>query len=806
MAESGKKPNNELYELNDLLAGVKPAEESLEDIMAEIYGRPEAPTPPDPAPREPQGEAEAEPAGPAEPEGPEEERPAPVLRIDDTEQPDQPFAPPPVRSPAGHIAPVPRRRKPEPEDGPEEEPEAVPEPESPSAWVEPEPDAPTPQEIDAASVDEDAPRPDGEAPEEQPKRRAPQKTTPPPEEYRARQPVVRKRKSGRKRSGAAELRARAFAFADAMFSQAVKSDQDVELAEKYIPGTDEEEEAPAEAVRRPRRPRREPPPAEDTPPGELSRAYAGGLAFLRQRVFFLFLLSFVNCYLAWAGDSVLPLPQVLRDSPRLLAGCELWLMGWAVVFALDVLQAGFRDLKRRFPTFRSIASLGVAVTALDAVSYCAALREGTAPFCAPATLILFGLVWGAYDRQHADYLACRQAALAQNPYRITKDELMWNARDTFTKARGSAEGFGAQIQAPNRAERMQYRLAPLILLAALLFSILASFGHGYPGRFLWSLSVILMAASPLSTLLCYAQPWLRLIRRLEKSGATVAGWPGAHCAAGENGVLITDADIFPAGLVQFNGIKVYGKISLEKLAGCTASLIRASGSGLSELFDNLVRTQGGFYRGVDELKCYEGGLSGSIRGEQILVGSADFMHVMDIQLPPNLKVNDAVFCAMDGALRGIFALNYAKNPSLRPTVLTLLQAKQIPVMASRDFNVTPAMLRQKMKIPVERLEYPPVERRMELTAEDQEHDTLCGILSRDSVESYAEVIVGCRRLRSAANFSAVLTAIASLVGLFLGYYLTAVGAFAALSPINVIAFLLLWLIPTILISGNVNRY
>ena len=39
MAENGGKPNNELFELNDLLAGVEPSEESLEDIMAEVYGK-----------------------------------------------------------------------------------------------------------------------------------------------------------------------------------------------------------------------------------------------------------------------------------------------------------------------------------------------------------------------------------------------------------------------------------------------------------------------------------------------------------------------------------------------------------------------------------------------------------------------------------------------------------------------------------------------------------------------------------------------------------------------------------------------
>ncbi len=40
----------------------------------------------------------------------------------------------------------------------------------------------------------------------------------------------------------------------------------------------------------------------------------------------------------------------------------------------------------------------------------------------------------------------------------------------------------------------------------------------------------------------------------------------------------------------------------------------------------------------------------------------------------------------------------------------------------------------------------------------------------------------------------------------LGYYLTTVQAFVSLTPTNVLLFLALWLIPTLLISGNVNRY
>ena len=131
----------------------------------------------------------------------------------------------------------------------------------------------------------------------------------------------------------------------------------------------------------------------------------------------------------------------------------------------------------------------------------------------------------------------------------------------------------------------------------------------------------------------------------------------------------------------------------------------------------------------------------------------------------------------------------------------------VPVLAPRDFNITPAMVRQKLKVPVERMEYPPVERRLELTEPGQEHsETLCALLNRDTVEAYSAAIVGCRRLRAAVRSNCILGLIASLAGLVLGYYLTTMQAFASLTPGNVLIFLALWLIPTLLVNGNVNRY
>ncbi len=830
MAENGRKPNNELFELNDLLAGVEAAEESVEDILAEVYGT----APPKGAPPAPPAEEPPE-TSPAEEESPVEEPPAaePAEEEPPTEVDDAPAeAPPPTsvspvawddETPPDEFPPLPPRRTQKRKKPADRRPRAMPSdeapdapageqrprrtPVSPSAWVEPT-GAELPPELLEAGFPEDVEthRPDGLTPEKRYHPRPPVEpqreddeddwADQPPEE----EPPVRQ-------SRLSQWRARADAFADSMFSQAATEDEEADMAERYIPGTDVEEPRAPRPVRKPR-PKRVRPQAKDIPPQRLARIFFTGMNFMNRRVLLLLLLTLAESYLTVAECTNLTLFAPLRQPPLLLAALELLLLGWAIVFSLEVRWMGFASLRDGLLTLHTVASTAVVVTVLDAVVYCTLGREGPTPYCAPATLILLCLTWGAYDRKLANYRACRQAAFAQEPCRITKDEQLWMSRDTFVKEQGDTMDFGAQLQEPNGAELIQRRVAPIVLLAAFLFAFLSSVGRGRPLQFLWCLSVILIAASPLSSLLCFGQPWLRLTRRLERAGAAVAGWPGAYSAAGDAGVLLSDTDLFPAGTVQINGLKVCGKISLEKLVGCAASLIRTSGSGLADQFDNQVRIHGGFYRQVEDFKCHEaGGLSGIIRGERVMVGTADFMRLMDVPPRQDVKAKNAIFCSINGVVEGIFVFNYAKTNSVRPAVLSLLHAQLIPVLVPRDFNVTPSMVRQKLKLPVERMEYPPIERRIELTEPGLEHaSTLTALLSRDSVESYAEAIVGSRRLHATVRTSAILSVVASLVGLALGYYLTAVQAFNSLAPVNVLAFLVLWLIPTLMISGRVNRY
>ena len=610
--------------------------------------------------------------------------------------------------------------------------------------------------------------------------------------------------------GIEELRQRADDFAGHMFEDALSGkDANSRRAERLIPGVDEEEVPPAPV--RERKPRKLIPPAPDLPAAELAKRYAKGLKGLRLRCVLVLLLILPQVWLTIIPDLPGELSvQLGMDNGTLRCYVLAAVQVLALLLGLDVVLSGLARLFQGKAGMDAIVILANLFTLADALTL-PALSQGQVariPFCAVGVLSLWCMMDGALLKRRGQRLACRTAAAASEPYLVTRDQGKWNGKDTYMKWSGPVEGFGSQIQGEDGAERIYRVIVPILIAACILFSVISSVGRGRGGDILWCLAAIFSAAGSLSATFCFGMPWRRLCQRLNKSGAALAGWQGVLRETRGANLVLNDIDLFPVGSVQLNGIKVFGNFPIDKVVAVTATVIRDAGSGLEKTFYDLLRSQGTLYRNGSEFTAYEGGgASETIRGEQILVGSASFMALMDVALPPGLKVKNAVFCAIDGELAGIFALNYHLPNTVPYAIDALIRNKVVPVLATRDFNLIPSMLRQKCKLPVEKMEFPAVERRRELSDREQEHsDVLTAVLCREGVGPFAEAVVGAGRLRAAVRLSAGLACLGSAVGALLGFYLTFVAAYASLTAMNVMLFLFMWLVPTPLISNWVDRY
>lgn len=596
---------------------------------------------------------------------------------------------------------------------------------------------------------------------------------------------------------------RANDFADNMF-RSEQQDEQARLEERYTPGTDQEATPPAKPQKPKRAKRRE--AAPDLNAADLAQRYRTGLDSLGRRIWMVLVIAVALTALALAQELGWPLPAVLAEDPKVLALCLTWGLALAAVLGLDVLWLGLSAPVRRCTGLHTMAAVAVLATLLDGVCYAAVGREGPLPLSGLAALSLFGAMWGAYDRKKALYISCRTVSGTAEPYRVTLDEDKWDGAPAFDKVAGSTEGFGSQIQSMDGATRICRIVVPILLIGAVVLSVGATVACGERSMLLWCLSTVLVAASPVSSLLIYGQPLLRVTRRLDRFGAVLAGWDGAESMSGQANILIKDEDLFPAGCVTITDVRYFGNVSEERVVACTTSMLRSAGSGLTGIFEDLLKMQGGFCRTVNDLECSEaGGLSATIRGDNVLVGTDGFMTVNRIPLE-GYRVRSAVYCAINREIVGMFKLEYTPSHYVKPALRELIRSGVSPVLATRDFNITPGTL-QRYDLPADQMEYPPIKRRRELSQPGQVHnDTLGALLLREGLGAFSDAVVGGRRLCSLVRLNTVLALLASLVGILIAAYLTSQLAFASLTVANLLTFLVLWLVPELLIAGFADKF
>ena len=100
-----------------------------------------------------------------------------------------------------------------------------------------------------------------------------------------------------------------------------------------------------------------------------------------------------------------------------------------------------------------------------------------------------------------------------------------------------------------------------------------------------------------------------------------------------------------------------------------------------------------------------------------------------------------------------------------------------------------------------------MDRRQLLSAKGQPHnETLGALIYREGLGACTDAILGGRRLRMVVRLNTILAVAASVVGALLGFYLTLMGAYHSLSPLNILFFLVMWLVPILLVSNGVDKF
>jgi hypothetical protein len=400
----------------------------------------------------------------------------------------------------------------------------------------------------------------------------------------------------------------------------------------------------------------------------------------------------------------------------------------------------------------------------------------------------------------------KTAQSSSEPYGVHGEYNSDIDRTVLKKAFNRTDGFYTNLMLPDVSETGYRLVTPILLICTFVLAVVAILFRGGAEYILHILSAFFAAAAPFSALLAFSIPFVVVAKSGRKLGAAIAGWGGSEDICFTDGACVTDDDLFPPGTLSINAEPIFfDNDTRERSIRYTASVIIASGSGLSRVFSDLLTSVNMQELRVEDFAYDESGIRGLIRGELVEVGSAAFMNLIGVRVPDGSNMKNAVYTAINKKLVVVFPLEYTPVNSVQGALISILKWRIRLFLAVRDFNVTLLMLSQKYKVSFEDIEL--IQARDSYYFSDLKSGKdvrVAAVLVREGLGPFAEVLTGGRLLKSASLVATIFSILSAVFGILLMFYLCWSGAFLSAGPGNLLVFMLCMLAVVLVVCGYVR--
>ena len=532
---------------------------------------------------------------------------------------------------------------------------------------------------------------------------------------------------------------------------------------------------------------------------------------LGSRSLVVLLMALASLYLTLAPGFGMPLPKQINflESPTITVLALLLIQFIAMFAGIDVVGLGFYNLFSAKPDRRSLVSVAMLASLLHGLTIILAPAwSAYFPYCAVSIVLLFAMMTEEKNRLSARCRVFKAVSLSENPIlvysHLDPDD---RPRRAFKYQCSDNTEFLRELERPDYAERFSSIYVPLALAVAAVFSIISAFSNNDPSRFFLSFSVMLSVGAPLGILCAAGSPYKNVSRRLLGDGAAIAGARGAQRLRAAKEAVLNDTDLFPAGSISIQGITNYGIYTDEKLLAYAAAITNDNGLELGRVFaEELHRGYGRPVRATRILRYESGGISGDIGGDSVMLGTAAFLARMGVRVKETKNIENGVFIVVNSYPAGVFNLQYHPSAQAYGGIHTMKRAGVTPIIAATDFNISPAMISSLFELRQGAVGEVPTERaQVYQNPAYVEGDPPGALLSRNSITPYANVFLCADKLAGVVRSNLILGGFAGVSGMLIMFYLTYLAEFAAISPQNVLLYLLLWYIPVMFITYGTRR-
>lgn len=430
------------------------------------------------------------------------------------------------------------------------------------------------------------------------------------------------------------------------------------------------------------------------------------------------------------------------------------------------------------------------------------LQEQRVPCCAAFSLEMLMALCGRLQERNTALAQLDTMRKAVRLHGIVRTRNFYNGKDGLLRVEGEVEDFMEVYRKMSGPQIVQSMYCVLALIASGVIAALAAMRTGSSmGVQIFATS--LLVAVPATFLVSISRPMAILQQRLHLVGAVLCGWRGVKGLKAKAYFPIYDLDLFPKGSTKLNGVKFYGDEDPADVVSYTASLMSQIGGSLDGVFRALQESRGGTSYPVHNFRRYaDGGIGGSVEGNDILLGSMDFLQDMGIQIPEGTMVNQAVYAAINGRLSAVYAITYSKMRSSTAGLATLCNNRKMkPVLLCADFMINESFVGAKFNMKTRKMLFPDAEAaaQMRRVHPDAEAPVLA-LTTREELAGPAFAASGAKALNAAVKLGVMIHIVGGILGLVIMLALAVLGNTELLTASNILLYQLVWGIPGLLVT------
>ena len=297
---------------------------------------------------------------------------------------------------------------------------------------------------------------------------------------------------------------------------------------------------------------------------------------------------------------------------------------------------------------------------------------------------------------------------------------------------------------------------------------------------------------------------LGMSKLLSKAGAMINGFEGAQMVNDANAIVIEAQDLFGRNSCEIHGIKTFNGAKADDVILKTAAVIMKTKSPLSYVFDDVIIGKQTILPNVDGV-VYEDrlGTSAWIYRKKILVGTRELLIHHGVAVPKEefeqkytRKGRKILYLAVTGKVMAMFVVSYSADPKLKKALRRLEKSGITVLVKSADPFINDENIAQLFSLPegFVRVMNSSNARVFEKYSNMCVEKSPAYVIHSGSALSFVSSMAAAENLTETKKLLSVLITFGCAMGFGLVAMLGFVGSLSQITPLNIIAFQLIWCI------------